>query len=216
MEITPKWNQSELSTATKKEVLEYLHKTASNDFLARNGLRGKVANLLKVTGKGKLDEAYNELFECKEFRSEGEEPADTPAPKVVQPKTVTTTDQPAKTVTKTPKKDDKPKFSKVIMKKGDGCTFPENGQTVTLRFKGICKSSGKVFQSCLDNEEPLKVKAGARKLIEGWDEAVLTMSLGEKARITIEPEFAYGAKGLPPYVPPNETLIFEAVLVEIN
>ena len=54
------------------------------------------------------------------------------------------------------------------------------------------------------------------KLIRGWDEALLTMSVGEKATVTIEPEWAYGAKGLKEGgIGPNETLIFEIELLKI-
>lgn len=59
------------------------------------------------------------------------------------------------------------------------------------------------------------VKAGVGKLIAGWDAALLTMSVGEKAVLTIPPEAAYGAKGKPPVIPPNATLVFEVELVNI-
>ena len=41
------------------------------------------------------------------------------------------------------------------------------------------------------------MKAGVGKLIAGWDAALLTMSVGEKAVVTIPPEHAYGSKGFP-------------------
>ena len=51
-------------------------------------------------------------------------------------------------------------------------------------------------------------------MIKGWDEALLTMSVGEVAQITIEPEWAYGKKGVPEAkIPPNATLIFELELM---
>ena len=43
------------------------------------------------------------------------------------------------------------------------------------------------------------------------------MSKGEKARLEIEPEWAYGKKGQPDAkIPPNAKLIFEAELVDID
>lgn len=45
----------------------------------------------------------------------------------------------------------------------------------------------------------------------------MTMSKGEKARLEIEPEWAYGKKGQPDAkIPPNAKLIFEVELVDID
>jgi len=60
---------------------------------------------------------------------------------------------------------------------------------------------------------PLRFKVGVGKVIRGWDEALLTMSAGEKAEITIQPEWAYGKKGVEGKVPPNAVLIFDVELV---
>lgn len=37
----------------------------------------------------------------------------------------------------------------------------------------------------------------SKPLLSQWDEALLTMSKGETARLEIEPEWAYGKKGVP-------------------
>ncbi|KAB1280707.1 Peptidyl-prolyl cis-trans isomerase FKBP3 [Camelus dromedarius] len=63
----------------------------------------------------------------------------------------------------------------------------------------------------------LSFKVGIGKVIRGWDEALLTMNKGEKARLEIEPEWAYGKKGQPDAkIPPNAKLIFEVELVDID
>lgn len=55
------------------------------------------------------------------------------------------------------------------------------------------------------------------KLIKGWDEGILTMSVGEKALFIIEPEWAYGKKGKPEAkIPPDATLVFEIELLKIG
>lgn len=46
-------------------------------------------------------------------------------------------------------------------------------------------------------------------MIKGWDTGVATMKLGEKALLICKPEYAYGAEGSPPKIPPNATLHFE-------
>lgn len=56
--------------------------------------------------------------------------------------------------------------------------------------------NGQIFDTNVGKKKSaLKFKVGMGKVIRGWDEAVLEMSKGEKAKITIEPDWAYGAKG---------------------
>ena len=47
----------------------------------------------------------------------------------------------------------------------------------------------------------------------GWDQAVPLLSKGQKARLTITPDFAYGVRGYPPVIPPNSTLVFDVELI---
>lgn len=54
------------------------------------------------------------------------------------------------------------------------------------------------------------------QVIKGWDEGVIKMSLGEKAKLTITPDYGYGARGAGGVIPPNATLIFEVELLKIN
>jgi len=54
------------------------------------------------------------------------------------------------------------------------------------------------------------------KVIRGWDEGVLTMSIGEKAVLHISADYGYGSTGVPGYIPPHSALDFEVELLEIN
>ena len=63
----------------------------------------------------------------------------------------------------------------------------------SLIIRKICFTGSKKKK----NAKPLSFKVGIGKVIRGWDEALLTMSKGEKARLEIEPEWAYGKKGQP-------------------
>ena len=59
---------------------------------------------------------------------------------------------------------------------------------------------------------PLKFKVGTGQVIRGWDEALMTMGLDEKAELTIQPEWAYGRKGLPDHKYPLKASYFSIPL----
>ena len=53
-------------------------------------------------------------------------------------------------------------------------------------------------------------------MIKGWDEGVMKMSVGEKAKLIISADFGYGAEGAGGVIPPNADLIFEVELLGIE
>ncbi|RVE62059.1 hypothetical protein OJAV_G00176890 [Oryzias javanicus] len=96
---------------------------------------------------------------------------------------------------------------------GDGKTFPQKGHTVTVHYVGTLMN-GKKFDSSRDRGEPFQFKLGAGEVIRGWDDGVAQMSVGQLAKLTCSPDFAYGSRGYPPIIPPNATLIFEVELLK--
>lgn len=92
---------------------------------------------------------------------------------------------------------------------------PKAGDTVVVHYTGWL-TDGVKFDSSVDRNDPFAFVLGAGQVIQGWDEGVATLKVGEKARLTIPPEKAYGPDGYPGAIPPNAILIFEVELLSIE
>ncbi|RQM12084.1 hypothetical protein B5M09_013713, partial [Aphanomyces astaci] len=75
---------------------------------------------------------------------------------------------------------------------------------------------GTLFDSSRKRGKPFEFIVGNGLVIKGWDEGMLNMSKGEKARLYIPAAKGYGAHGAPPTIPPNSDLIFEVELIQIK
>ena len=108
----------------------------------------------------------------------------------------------------------KPELKIEKLTNGNGAT-PTNGQRVSVHYTGRFLD-GRKFDSSVDRKEPFAFVLGAGQVIEGWDIGVASMKVGDKVKLTIPPELAYGSEGYPGAIPPNSTLLFEVELLAIG
>ena len=71
---------------------------------------------------------------------------------------------------------------------------------------------GEKFDSSVDRGQTFHFTLGARQVIQGWDQGVAGMLLGETRELTIAPEMGYGDRGAGNVIPPGATLVFEVEL----
>ncbi|KAF9892224.1 hypothetical protein FE257_002000 [Aspergillus nanangensis] len=112
---------------------------------------------------------------------------------------------------------------KKTLSPGNGVDFPKKGDKVSMHYTGCLFDDSK--PNCMGTKfdsshnpgrGPFDVTIGIGQVIQGWDEGVPQMSLGEKAVLTISSDFGYGSRGFPGLIPANSTLVFEVQLLSIN
>lgn len=99
-----------------------------------------------------------------------------------------------------------------VLEQGEGQS-PEPSDTVKVHYTGRL-INGDVFDSSVQRGEPATFQVG--QVIKGWQQALQQMKVGGKWRLYIPPELAYGERGAPPKIGPNEVLIFDVELLGIQ
>ena len=101
---------------------------------------------------------------------------------------------------------------------GDLENYPLVGDIVRVRF--VCNLlNGKTVLSTkngLERVQGIEFVLGIDQVIKGIDRALPRMSLGERSKITIQSEYAYGEEGLYPHIDPGATLVFDLTLLEFR
>ncbi len=90
-----------------------------------------------------------------------------------------------------------------------------SGKRVTVHYVGTL-TSGSKFDSSRDRGQGFTFKLGVGQVISGWDQGVAGMKVGGVRKLTIPPELGYGARGFPPVIPENSTLLFEVELLSVE
>ena len=100
-----------------------------------------------------------------------------------------------------------------VLESGDGDSNPTLEDTVRAHYHGTLVD-GTVFDSSVERGEPATFPLA--HVIEGWQEALQLMSVGDKWRIVIPPDLAYGDQEAGGRIPPGSTLVFDVELLEIG
>lgn len=99
-----------------------------------------------------------------------------------------------------------------VLKEGHGESHPTPTSQVKVHYHGTL-IDGSVFDSSVDRGEPISF--GLNQVIKGWTEGLQLMVAGEKTRLFIPSELAYG-NGSAGIITPGSTLIFDVELLEFS
>jgi FKBP-type peptidyl-prolyl cis-trans isomerase len=91
----------------------------------------------------------------------------------------------------------------------------EAGKTVKVHYSGYL-ADGTMFDSSVERGQPLEFPLGQAMVIQGWEEGIALMSVGDKLRLVIPYMLAYGEAGRPPQIPAKADLTFDVELVDVK
>lgn len=98
------------------------------------------------------------------------------------------------------------------LEKGTGTVHPTAKSRVKVHYHGTL-IDGTVFDSSMERGEPISF--ALNQVIKGWQEGLTYMVVGDKVRLFIPSNLAYGKNGTGP-IPPAATLIFDVELLDIQ
>ncbi|MEZ8692365.1 FKBP-type peptidyl-prolyl cis-trans isomerase [Vibrio splendidus] len=100
----------------------------------------------------------------------------------------------------------------LVLEEGTGTEHPTKNSKVTVHYHGTL-IDGTVFDSSVERGEPISF--ALKQVIKGWQEGLTYMVEGQKVRLFIPSQLAYGEGGSGP-IPPSSTLIFDVELISIK
>jgi FKBP-type peptidyl-prolyl cis-trans isomerase FklB len=99
-----------------------------------------------------------------------------------------------------------------VVKSAEGRQPTEN-DVVTVHYEGSL-TDGTVFDSSIKRGSPIDLPVGG--VIPGWVEGLQLMHVGEKFKLYIPSELAYGEQSPSPLIPANSVLVFDLELLDIK
>jgi FKBP-type peptidyl-prolyl cis-trans isomerase FklB len=99
-----------------------------------------------------------------------------------------------------------------VVKKADGAQ-PKATDVVTVHYEGKL-TDGSVFDSSVERGSPIDLPVSG--VIPGWVEGLQLMHVGEKYKLYIPSELAYGEQSPTPAIPANSVLVFDLELIAIK
>ncbi|TFK53728.1 hypothetical protein OE88DRAFT_1273943 [Heliocybe sulcata] len=90
------------------------------------------------------------------------------------------------------------------------------GDKIKVHYAGTLFDGGSKFDSSYDRGQPLPLTLGVGQVIKGWDEGLVGMCEGEKRKLTIPSNMAYGSRGFGSVIPANSALVFDTEMVSID
>ncbi|MEW9624127.1 FKBP-type peptidyl-prolyl cis-trans isomerase [Rhodanobacter geophilus] len=100
-----------------------------------------------------------------------------------------------------------------VLKKGDGTASPTVSSTVVVNYRGMLVD-GTEFDSTWAHGAPVSFTVD--HVIPGWRDVIPRMHVGDRWKVVIPPQLAYGKEGALPRIGPNEALVFEIELLAIK
>lgn len=100
----------------------------------------------------------------------------------------------------------------VLSSGAEGAVSPDANDKVKVHYHGTLVD-GTVFDSSVDRGQPIEFAVGG--VIKGWTEALQLMKKGDKWKLYIPSELAYGERGAGPKIGPNSALVFEVELLDV-
>ena len=99
----------------------------------------------------------------------------------------------------------------LMLKEGTGVR-PKANDKVRVHYVGSLLN-GTEFDNSVKRGAPMEFEVSA--VIEGWQDLLMDMKVGEKVRAWIPSHLAYGEAGAPPSIPSNSLLVFEVELLQV-